>query len=212
MFPEAPAASLSEQPDFLHSTVGAVFDTLDFPGHPTRGGYYRAAATAYWDQSFDIFTFQQYEAQATQFVPLLDRRWVLAFRGWAVISEKDTGNQIPFYLLPSIGGHNTLRDFHNFQFHDNDSLVVNAESRWSIFTHMDGAIFFDAGNVAPRPRDLNLDKISYGAGVRLHTGRTTIGRFDVAFGPQGWKAFFRTNDPMRLTRGRRHVAAIAFTP
>ena len=212
LFPNDPAVSLSQQPDFLHSTVAAAFDTRDYPSHPTKGGYYRAAVTAYSDQSTGTFTFQQYEALATQFVPLLDRRWVLAFRGWVVVTEKDAGDQIPFYLLPSIGGHNTLRDYHNFQFHDTNSLLVNAESRWSVFTHMDGAVFIDAGNVGPRAGDLNLDKISYGAGVRLHTGRATIARFDVAFGPQGWKAFFRTNDPMRLGRGRRHVASIAFTP
>jgi hypothetical protein len=212
VFPDVPAANLSQQPDFLHSTVGILFNTLDFPSHPTRGSYNRAAVTLYSDRSTGTFTFQQYEAQATQFVPLMDRRWVLAFRGWVVSSQKDAGDEIPFYLLPSIGGHNTLRDYHNFQFHDNNSLVVNAESRWSVFTHMDGAVFVDAGNVAARFSDLNLDKISYGAGVRLHTGRATIARFDVAHGPQGWKVFFRTNDPMRLTRGRRHVASIAFTP
>jgi hypothetical protein len=98
------------------------------------------------------------------------------------------------------------------EFHDNAALVVNAESRWSIFTHMDGAIFFDAGNVAPTVDELNLDKVSYGAGVRVHIERTTIARLDVAGGPEGWRVVFRTNDPLRLTRYKRRVAAIPFTP
>jgi Omp85 superfamily domain len=212
LFPANPAMSLSQQPDFLHSNVSVTADTRDTHGHPTSGGRYRAALTTYSDRSTGVFSFRQYEGEATQFVPLADRRWVLAFRGWAVFSDVGPGHEIPFYLLPTIGGQNTLRDFHNYQFHDNNSLVVNAESRWSIFTHVDAAVFFDAGNVAAAARDLNLDKTSYGVGLRLHTELATIARLDVAQGPQGWQFVFRTSDPMRLTRGRRRVANIPFTP
>jgi Omp85 superfamily domain len=212
LFPTNPAMSLSQQPDFLHSNVSVTADTRDTRGHPTSGGRYRAALTTYSDRSTGVFSFRQYEAEGTQFIPLADRRWVLAFRGWAVFSDVGPGHEIPFYLLPTIGGQNTLRDFHNYQFHDNNSLVVNAESRWSIFTHVDAAVFFDAGNVAAAARDLNLDKTSYGVGLRLHTERATIARLDVAQGPQGWQFVFRTSDPMRLTRGRRRVANIPFTP
>jgi outer membrane protein assembly factor BamA len=212
LFPINPAMSLSEQPDFLHSNVSVTADTRDYHGHPTSGGRYRAALTTYSDRSTDVFSFRQYEAEATHFFPLADRRWVLAFRGWTVFSDVGPGHQIPFYLLPTIGGQNTLRDFHNYQFHDQNLLNVNAESRWAIFTHVDAAVFFDAGNVAQRYGDLNLDKTSYGAGLRVHIERTTIARLDVAQGPQGWQFVFRTSDPLRLTRGRRHVANIPFTP
>ncbi|HEY5616683.1 MAG TPA: BamA/TamA family outer membrane protein [Vicinamibacterales bacterium] len=211
-FPTDPAASLARQPDFLHGGVAVTADTRDDHGRPTSGGRYRAALTTYSDRTTSIFSFRQYEAEATQFVPLADRRWVLAFRGWAVLSDVAPGHEIPFYLLPSLGGHNTLRDYHNFQFHDRNALVVNAESRWAVFTHLDAAVFFDAGNVAAAARQLNLDKTSYGAGLRVHTERATIARFDVATGAQGWQIMFRTSDPFRLSRGRRHVAAIPFTP
>jgi hypothetical protein len=212
VFPTLPAASVSDQPPFLHGMLAVRADTRDHPGHPTRGWYYRAALTNYTDWTTEDFSFNQWEAEGTQFVPLADRRWVLGFRGWIVSAEPLSGNEVPFYLLPSVGGHNTLRDFHTMQFHDNAALVVNAESRWSIFTHMDGAIFFDAGNVAPTVDDLNLDKVSYGAGVRVHIERTTIARFDVAGGPEGWRVVVRTNDPLRLTRYKRRIAAIPFIP
>ena len=73
-------------------------------------------------------------------------------------------------------------------------------------------VFLDAGNVAPTVRRLNLDKTSYGAGVRVHTERATIARFDVAYGARGWELMFRTSDSLRLGRGRRRVASIPFTP
>ena len=212
MFPADPAVPLARQPDFVHSSVSITADTRDYSGHPTSGGRYRAALTTYSDRTFDTFSFRQYEAEAAHFVPLAERRWVLAFRGWTVLSDVASGNEVPFYLMPSLGGHNTLRAFHNFQFHDRHALLVSAESRWSLFTHVDAAVFLDAGSVARTAGQLNLDTTSYGVGLRLHTERATIARFEFARGSQGWQVLFRTSDPFRLSRGRRHVAAIPFTP
>ena len=102
---------------------------------------------------------------------------MLAFRGWTVFSDVGPGHEIPFYLLPTLGGQNTLRAYHNYEFHDQNLLVVNAESRWAIFTHVDAALFFDAGNVAAAYRDLNLDKTSgrrrAQTAHRAHDDRTT---------------------------------------
>jgi hypothetical protein len=213
VFPTAPAMSLSQQPDFLHSMVDVIADNRDYHGHPTSGGRYRAALTTYSDRTTGVFSFSQYEAEASHFFPLADRRVVLAFRGWTVFTDVGPGHDVPFYLLPTLGGHNTLRAFHNFEFHDRNLLNVNGESRFAIFTHVDAALFFDAGNVTPFYRDLNLDLTSFGAGLRLHTERTTIARMDAAPGPGvGWNVVFRTNDPLRLTRGKWRVAHIPFTP
>jgi hypothetical protein len=129
-----------------------------------------------------------------------------------VASDVPAGHEIPFYLLPSLGGHNTIRDYADYRFHDRNLAVVNAESRWGIFTHVDATLFFDAGNVAPRAADLNLDKTSWGAGVRLHTDRMTFARIEVAHGAEGWEFVFRTSDPLRLSRLTRRVAAIPFVP
>src|SRR6185436_7516162 len=147
-----------------------------------------------------------------QIIPLNGKTWILALHGWSVFSDVPLGHQIPFYLLPSLGGNNTLRDYHTGQFHDNHLLVANAESRVAIFPHLDAALFFDAGNVANRYTDLNLAKTSYGAGLRLHNDNTTLGRIDVAYGAQGWKFVLRTSEPLRLARTRKQVASVPFRP
>jgi hypothetical protein len=77
---------------------------------------------------------------------------------------------------------------------------------------MDAALFVDAGNVAQHYGDLDLDQRSYGAGLRVHTEKTTLARFDVAHGNQGWKAVFSTSEPFRLPRVRRTTAIIPFFP
>jgi len=212
-FPNDPGVGISFQPSYLHGEASITSDTRDHRSHPTIGGLYRAALTTFSDRSTGTFTFRQYEAEAAQFVPVTeDRGWVLALHGWMVASDASSGHDVPFYLLPSLGGNNTLRAYSDYRFHDRNLVVVNAESRWALFTHMDAAIFADAGNVAARIEDLNLRKTSYGAGVRLHTDRMTFARLDVAYGAEGWRVVFRTTDPLRLARLTRRVAAAPFVP
>src|SRR5258705_12927373 len=74
-------------------------------------------------------------------------------------------------------------------------LVASAESRWAIFRYVEAAAFFDAGNVAARPADLNLNKTSWGGGLRLHVRRSTLGRVDVGHSAEGWHVFFKLDDP-----------------
>ena len=211
-FPHDPASSLSQQPALLHSEASMAGDTRDHRGHPTRGSLYRAALTNYWDRTDGFFTFHTWEAEALHYVPLADAKVVLVFHGWAVESNGSVEHEVPFYLLPAIGGSRTLRGYHDFQFHDNNLLVLNAESRFALYTHVDAALFADVGNVARHFGDLNVDKTSYGAGIRLHNQRTTVARVDVAHSAQGWRLNVATSEPMRLPRQRRNVAIIPFTP
>ena len=145
-------------------------------------------------------------------MPLWTRRSVLALNGWGLFSPPAAGGDIPFYLLPSLGGHNTLRGYTDYRFHDRHLLGVNVESRWTLFSHLDAAAFVDAGNVAARVGDLDLARTSYGTGVRLHTGTSTIARFDVAKSREGWQFVFRLNDPLRMARQTRRTASVPFAP
>jgi outer membrane protein assembly factor BamA len=137
---------------------------------------------------------------------------VLAAHGWLVASDTADGRFVPFYLQPSLGGANTLRSFTNYRFHDRNMLVLNIETRVAVLTHMDAAVFLDAGNVAPRVGELNLDKRSYGAGVRFHSRRNTFARVEVANGADGWRFLFRLNDPLSLSRLLRRTAPVPFVP
>jgi Omp85 superfamily domain len=211
-FPNDPGMNLPFQPNFLHSETAVTADTRDYRGHPTRGSLYRAAFTTYSDRSTGEFSFNQYEAEGLHLFQLNGPRWILALHGWLLWSGIPSGNEIPFYLIPSLGGQNTLRGYSNYRFHDNDLLYASAESRWALFTNVDGAVFVDAGNVAPVFGDLNLNQWDVGAGLRLHTQRYTWARVDVAHGLEGWNVLFRTTDPLRLGRVTRRIAAIPFVP
>jgi hypothetical protein len=90
--------------------------------------------------------------------------------------------------------------------------VLNADSRVALFPHVDAALFVDAGNVAPRLADLNLERTSHGIGVRVHSRRSTYARVDVARGAEGWRVLFRMTDPFRFERLGRRTAALPFVP
>jgi hypothetical protein len=143
---------------------------------------------------------------------LAGSRVVLAMHGWLVASDTDAGKSVPFYLLPGLGGNNTLRAYTDYRFHDRHLLLVNVETRVALLTHVDAALFVDAGNVAPRLGELNLDKTVLGAGVRMHTRHSTFARFDIAHGREGWRFLFRMNDPLHLSRLSRRTALVPFVP
>lgn len=212
MYANDPGMSDAYQPNFLHSELSVTANTLDSRSHPTDGGLYRAAMTSFRDQGAGTYNFDQYEAEAVQMVPLGDRRLVLGLHAWTVYSDVRNGHVVPFYLMPVLGGYNTIRSYDDYQFHDLNSVVANAELRVAVLAHLDAAVFYDAGNVAARYGDLNFDKTAVGGGLRVHMHRATLARMDVAHGVQGWTFVFRTNDPFKLSRVTRRLAAIPFMP
>jgi hypothetical protein len=198
---------------FLHGALDAAVDSRDQPHHPTRGGMYRVGWSTYSDRDRGQFSFQQYEAEGVQIVPLVpSRNWVLAFHGWLVGSSTSDGNTVPVYLMPALGGDNTLRGYVNYRYHDRSLLLASAESRWAVWEHLEVAAFFDAGNVAPNVGDLNLSKTSVGVGVRVHSHTATFGRLDLAHSKEGWRVLFKLDDPFALSRLSRRTAAVPFVP
>lgn len=210
-FPNDPAMTIPQQPRFFHGDVAMTADTRDFPGHITRGSLYHASAGAYVADE-QRYSFQRYEVEGLQALPLFDRWMVVVLHGWGLFTHASPGQEVPFYLMPSLGGSYTLRGYSNYRFHDRHLLLASAESRWPIFTHLDGAVFVDAGTVAARVGDLGLDKTGYGFGLRVHNHRSTLARLDVAHTDEGWRVMFRSSDPFDLDRLTRWVAAIPFVP
>jgi outer membrane protein assembly factor BamA len=215
IFTDATAPGLSQQPAFWHGDGSVAIDTRNFAGHPTSGGLYRATVARYTDRTYGKYSFNRYDVEAAHFLPVIEDNWVIALRGWAVFSQTSGGNVVPFYLMPSLGGKNTLRGYYDYRFHDRDMEVFNVESRWGLFTHLDAAVFYDAGKVAPRAGDLGFTqlKTSYGFGLRVHTREATVGRIDVGHSTEGWRVVFKMNDPFKrstLSGGRTEV--IPFVP
>ena len=211
LFPDEPALGANAEPRFRHAGVAVVGDTRDHAGYPSRGGLYRVAWTTYWGPADGILGFRRFEAEGLQFVPLAGEWWSAAVHGLGVFTGTSDGRYVPFYMMPSLGGQ-ALRGYHAYRFHDRNLLLAALESRVRLTPHLDGAVFFDAGNVAPAARDLNLDRRNWGFGLRLHTRSMTLARIDVARGDEGWRMLFNISDPFRLSRVTRRVPPLPFNP
>jgi len=205
-------ATPGAEPTYVHGGVALTADTRDFPNHPTRGAFVRMAAARYTDRDGGHSSFDRYDSEVAGFVPLASSRIVVAVRGWLVASDTDAEHTVPFYLQPNLGGSRSLRSYSDFRFHDRHLLVANAELRLALMTHVDVVAFADAGNVASRLRDLDLDQRSYGGGLRFHSRRETFMRIEVANGREGWRTIFSLSDPLSITRASRRTAAAPFVP
>jgi outer membrane protein assembly factor BamA len=197
-FDEVTAPGLTRQPDYLHADVSAAIDTQDVPGYPSSGGRYRVSFASFHDQQYARYSFRRLDADAAHYIPIFHNNWVLVLHGRAVVSQTGAGQEVPFYMLPTLGGQNTLRGFLDYRFRDRDLLLFNAEYRWPIFRALDGALFYDAGTVAPSLQALSMrhPHTDYGMGIRLHTTRRTLVRVDVARSPEGMRALFTFTTPL----------------
>jgi hypothetical protein len=154
---------------YINSTAGAAFDWRRPLGYSGRGGLLRAQFDDFRERDNDLYSFQSLEGEVIQLIPILRANWVIALRGLATVTDiKDSGN-VPYFLLPSIGGGTTVRGYPDFRFRDRNRLVMNAELRWTPARFLDMAVFYDTGKVAERRRDLDLEdlKESYGIGMRV---------------------------------------------
>jgi hypothetical protein len=193
VYTPATLAGLGTKTTYLHSQGTAGIDWRTSPGYTRRGGFYGVTLHDYADRD-ERFGFRQVDYEAIQHVPILREAWVISLRAIARTTYAKTGQQVPFFLLPFVGSGSTLRGFTSHRFRDQNGLTLQAEWRIMANRFMDTAVFYDAGKVAARRADLNLDglKSDYGFGVRLHGPISTPLRIEVARSSEGTRLIVST--------------------
>ena len=130
-----------------------------------------------------------------QFIPFVSGTRTIALRGLVSAADPDAGDQVPFFLQPTLGGATTLRGYRSFRFRDRSALLLQAEYRWRINELVTGALFYDTGAVAPRLSDLGRLERDYGFGLRAGSRNGVAFRFDVAVGGrEGARLLVRFDD------------------
>ncbi len=179
---------LFQRREFLVSKSRAAFRFFD-------GGYPRGGVSAlleferYAGRGAEGGSFSRFSAEVQGQIPLGTRSRRLAFRARTTHGAPDAGEEIPFYLLDTIGGATTLRGFAEDRFRDRHTLLMNLEYRWEVWSYADFALFSDAGKVFDRLADLGLSRLksSLGFGVRFHTPGGLQLRIDVARSNEGFR-------------------------
>ena len=173
---------------------GAIsYDTRSNNYYPLHGLFFKTTITYYQQFSlnsqqstansqqpsanFQLSTFN-FQIDLRHYIPLY-RELILA---WNFRSELALGNNVPFQLLPTLGGQDLVRGIRQNKFKDNTLFALQTELRIPIWRFLKGAVFASIGDVYNYNNwHWATPKIGYGAGLRacIHQAKTNI-RLDVA--------------------------------
>jgi outer membrane protein assembly factor BamA len=181
------ALSVSVAPAYARSHLFAELDTRTSPGYTRRGGLFRVEWSNFQQTNTGAYSFDRLDAEAQQFIPLLRENWVIALRALASTTGTAAGHEVPYFLMPSLGGSRTLRGYSAWRFRDRNRVLLTGEYRWTAGPFVDMALFLDAGKVTARAEDLASGRFTktYGVGLTLHTLTATLTRIEVARTPDG---------------------------
>jgi hypothetical protein len=196
IFNAANTPGLAKQSNFVTGTASITANLTTPSFSNPKGLILEAQDTQFWDQSGNNSSFHLLQTQATYYVPFINGMRTLAFRARNETTFRADGQQVPFYLQPTLGGPNDLRGYERYRYYDNGSSLLSGEYKWSVAGSVEMALFGDGGNVYSRPGLIGLRELrgDGGFGVRFKNKQQEIMRFDVGFSPEGVKVWFVFNN------------------
>lgn len=193
-FTNASAPGLAAQPDFAYTDLFTTLDTRDQPGNAREGSYLGVLWRRHSDLDLDRYSFDQVDVDAQQFLPIFDKKRVVAVRVQLLTTSAGDRQEVPFYFQPTLGGSTSLRSASDYRFRGRNVLAMNLEYRWEAFSGLDMALFSDFGTVAARLSELEFADVrgAYGIGLRFNTHKVVFLRLDVAGGgSEGIRVFLK---------------------
>ena len=178
------APGLQEQPDFMRYEGRVDLDYRNPQLNARKGGRYLFTVSRYADRDLGRYSFTRTDVDLQQFIPFFHEHRYFALRGLMTTTSTDAGQDVPFYLQPTLGGAYTLRGFRAYRFRAPHRLLLQGEYRYIVNAFLTGALFYEAGKVAASRGDLDLKDLerSYGFGLRFGSRQGVGLRTDVAFG------------------------------
>ena len=116
-------------------------------------------------------TFSRVSVSLQHYVPLPDRYRLVALRAEGVFTNAESDHPCRSICSRRSAAPAHLRGFRESRFRDENSVLIGAEYRWEAWWALDGALFVDAGMVAPSRESLSLRnmEVGYGIGFRFHS-------------------------------------------
>jgi hypothetical protein len=112
-----------------------------------------------------------------------------AVMGHAALAFVSTGQAMPFFAQPTLGGTDldgtsSLRSFSDYRFRAPNALTGSIEHELDLVGPIGSLLFADAGRVSDTRSGLGSGKFhhSFGAGIALRLGNTTVFRLFYAWG------------------------------
>jgi hypothetical protein len=171
------------------------------PIDPCLQCWYRTDFTAdfrdYVEGSGAPYSFMRFDVTWVQAFNLFPRGpvdlGIFSVTGRLVESFTANGNQVPFYLQPTLGGTDinnldVLRSYRDYRFRAPNALAFQAEYTHRIVDPLGALFFYDVGKVALTGSDLDMNhmKHSFGLGFTLSAGNSVFFKLYYAWGgPEG---------------------------
>ena len=195
LFDDITAPGLEEQPDFFRLAGSVFLDYRDVFGNPTKGGMYAATYAHYLDQEDSEFDFHRIAFDLRQYLPLASEQRILALRFYSSFDDATGSSRVPFYLMQTLGGSDSIRGYPEFRFRDENLFFISAEYRWVPHPIAEFVLFYDTGKVFSEMSDFDFNdlKKGYGVGFRLKSTDDTILRFDLGHSKEGLHFYFKLN-------------------
>lgn len=185
----------------LELQANLIADTRDGRGLRATGAYFELFGG--YVPPLNDHSYFHYGTELSYAFALFGGDRILSVRA-ALESVHAEDEEIPFTDLPRLGGADRLRGFQEDRFRDRHTALASVEYRYPIHANLQGALFVDAGRVAPDYGELfgELDawEVGFGGGLRLGGEESVAVRFDLAYG-DGLQFFFST-DVARAFDGR----------
>lgn len=185
------APGIGANPAYVHTTVSAAIDTRPAADYARRGGLFKISRHHFADVD-RVHTFTRADAEVVQHIPILRENWVISLHG-RLESTLGDDDQVPYFLLPSLGSGSTLRGYSSWRFRDRHAVLVSGEWRWiPNRLALDLAVFYDTGMVAPELDAIAIGRFvsNYGIGMRFHGPARTPLRVELARGREGTRIVF----------------------
>ena len=185
-FSDAELPGFDAQPRYRRLGAFLALDLRDERKDPSRGGLARLE----WLRSSETRGLpHDYDAIVVDLQHYRPVRWnvTLALRALGRFTLGEDGQEVPFYLLPSLGATTSLAGYSSDRFRDRHALVLNAELRWRWTELVILAGFLDVGQVVPRLADVGSGGLaaSAGAGIYLKMGGQVVAGVNLGVSDEG---------------------------
>lgn len=165
-----------------------MFDSRDHILYPRRGNYMSCSAVFNTPLFGSDYGFQNYKVDLRNFFSL--RKKVVASQ----LLWEFTPNDVPFFMLPKLGGKERLRGIgHSQRIVNNSVWLARSELRFPVWWRFGAVAFAGLGQASEKP-SINFNEIIYsgGAGLRFRIlpHEPLNIRLDVGFASHGLSGFF----------------------
>ena len=158
--------------------IDAILDTRDSFFYPATGIYMQLISIVYNRSIGSQYNFYRVEFDYRHFFRIY-RMHIFAIQYLMKIGV----GQMPFQMMPMLGGAHTMRGYYEGRFRDKNYITIQGEYRFPIFWRLSGVLFCGLGQVAPSLIRLSFSdpKVSGGLGLRFSIYRERKINFRIDF-------------------------------